>query len=88
MVTKTFGDMLFSPGSECLKEFPSPESLKRQIIISTKPPKEYLDRTEVKDKETSSGQGKALDDEEGWGKEVPDLEGSGVADIEVSDSEQ
>ncbi|GKV28289.1 hypothetical protein SLEP1_g37366 [Rubroshorea leprosula] len=72
MVTRTFGDILFCPGSECLKEFPSPESLKRQIIISTKPPNEDLDRKEVKDKETSSVGGKALDEEEGCGKEVPD----------------
>ncbi|GLT78947.1 hypothetical protein SLA2020_504640 [Shorea laevis] len=88
MVTRTFGDILFSPGSECLKEFPSPESLKRQIIISTKPPKEYLDQKEVKDKETSSVGAKALDDEEGWGKEVPDLKGSGVDDIEVDLDEE
>ncbi|KAL9672761.1 hypothetical protein QQ045_029013 [Rhodiola kirilowii] len=39
---QSFGDLLFDPGSECLKEFPSPESLKRRIIISTKPSKEYL----------------------------------------------
>lgn len=34
--------MLFYPESECLKEVPSPEELKYRIIISTKPPKEYL----------------------------------------------
>ena len=43
MVTETFGDMLFRPESEYLPEFPSPESLKKKIVISTKPPKEYLD---------------------------------------------
>lgn len=43
MITQTFGDMLFSHGSpQCLSEFPSPESLKKRVIISTKPPKEYL----------------------------------------------
>ncbi|KAK9755766.1 hypothetical protein RND81_01G048900 [Saponaria officinalis] len=41
MVTKTFGDMLF-PGTD-FQEFPSPESLKKRILISTKPPKESLD---------------------------------------------
>lgn len=76
MVTQTFGDMLFSPGSECLKEFPSPESLKRKVIISTKPP----ESKEVKDKETSSVQGKASEDEEAWGKEVPDLNGGNLSD--------
>ena len=43
MVTETFGDMLFRPETEYLSEFPSPEQLKKRIIISTKPPKEYLD---------------------------------------------
>ncbi|KAL2539882.1 Phosphoinositide phospholipase C 2 [Abeliophyllum distichum] len=67
MITQTFGDMLFSPGSECLKEFPSPESLKNRIIISTKPPKEYLEAKEVKARENGSKKGK---EEEAWGKEV------------------
>nr|BBG55861.1 phospholipase C [Nicotiana benthamiana] len=52
MITQTFGDMLFSP-SECLKEIPSPESLKKRIMISTKPPKEYLQAKEVKEKDAS-----------------------------------
>ncbi|XP_009783480.1 phosphoinositide phospholipase C 2 isoform X1 [Nicotiana tabacum] len=52
MITQTFGDMLFSP-SECLKELPSPESLKKRIMISTKPPKEYLQAKEVKEKDAS-----------------------------------
>nr|KJB67576.1 hypothetical protein B456_010G197900 [Gossypium raimondii]KJB67577.1 hypothetical protein B456_010G197900 [Gossypium raimondii] len=72
MVTQTFGDILFSPGSECLKEFPSPESLKGRIIISTKPPKEYLEAKEVKENENDPEKVKASD-EEAWGKEVPDL---------------
>ena len=83
MVTQTLGDILFSPGSECLKEFPSPESLKKRIIISTKPPKEYLEAKEFKDKENDSERGKASD-EEAWGKEVPDLKDSHVADYKVS----
>ncbi|KAG5400405.1 hypothetical protein IGI04_015012 [Brassica rapa subsp. trilocularis] len=42
MLTETFGDMLFAPPpGECLKELPSPEFLKKRILISTKPPKEY-----------------------------------------------
>nr|TKR74603.1 phosphoinositide-specific phospholipase C family protein [Populus alba] len=40
MVTQTFGGMLFYPESDSLVQFPSPESLKHRIIISTKPPKE------------------------------------------------
>ncbi|KAJ6909791.1 phosphoinositide phospholipase C 2-like [Populus alba x Populus x berolinensis] len=79
MVTQTFGDILFTPGSECLKEFPSPESLKRRIIISTKPPKEYLEAKEIKDKESDS-KGNAASDEEAWGKEIPILKGHILAD--------
>ena len=76
MVTQTFGDTLFSPGSECLKEFPSPESLKRRIIISTKPPKEYLEAKEIKDKESDSQKGNGAPDEEAWGKEIHNLKGA------------
>lgn len=42
MVTETFGDMLYIPTSEFLMELPSPEILKRKVLISTKPP-EYHD---------------------------------------------
>lgn len=44
MLTQTFGDMLFYPESEFIAEFPSPEALKRRVLISTKPPKEYLEK--------------------------------------------
>ena len=40
MVTTTFGDMLYRPETDQLQEFPSPESLKKKVMISTKPPKE------------------------------------------------
>lgn len=42
MVTQVFGDMLYYTETGCLEEFPSPEALKYKIILSTKPPKEYL----------------------------------------------
>ncbi|XP_041009542.1 phosphoinositide phospholipase C 2-like [Juglans microcarpa x Juglans regia] len=79
MATQTFGDILFCPGSESLKEFPSPESLKKRIIISTKPPKEYLEAKEIKEKESDSQKGKALGDEQAWGREVSNLKGIPVA---------
>ncbi|XP_044504878.1 phosphoinositide phospholipase C 2-like isoform X3 [Mangifera indica] len=41
MVTNTFGNMLYYPDYE--DEFPSPHFLKKKILISTKPPKEYLE---------------------------------------------
>ncbi|WVZ06492.1 hypothetical protein V8G54_019838 [Vigna mungo] len=80
MVTQTFGDILFSPGSESLKEFPSPKSLKRRIIISTKPPKEYIEAKEVQEKGEGSQKEKPVDDEEAWGKEVPSLRGGTISD--------
>ncbi|KAG9133613.1 hypothetical protein Leryth_023102 [Lithospermum erythrorhizon] len=47
MAIQIFGDMLYYPDSGSLEKFPSPEELKQRIILSTKPPKEYL---ETKDK--------------------------------------
>ncbi|XP_021666257.2 phosphoinositide phospholipase C 2 isoform X3 [Hevea brasiliensis] len=52
MVTKTFGKMLFCPESDQMKEFPSPESLKKRVMISTKPPKEYVETQNSKEKDT------------------------------------
>lgn len=66
MINQTFGDILFAPGSECLKDFPSPESLKKRVIISTKPPKEYLTAKDAKVKESDLNKEK---DEEAWGSE-------------------
>ncbi|XP_009586601.1 phosphoinositide phospholipase C 2-like isoform X2 [Nicotiana tomentosiformis] len=71
MITQTFGDMLFSP-SECLKELPSPESLKKRIMISTKPPKEYLQAKEVKEKDDSK---KGTEDDSDEGEDDEDDEG-------------
>lgn len=89
MVMSTFGDILFTPGSECLKEFPSPESLKKRIIISTKPPKEYLKTKDAPkegegeaQKEKTSGNGK---ESSAWGREVSSLKGGTVTDYKVCD---
>lgn len=46
--------MLYYPRSECLEEFPSPEELKHRIILSTKPPKEYLGSKHHPDIESGS----------------------------------
>lgn len=43
MVTEIFGDMLYTNETENLEQFLSPESLKKKVLISTKPPKEYLE---------------------------------------------
>ncbi|CAN1259364.1 Phosphoinositide phospholipase C 2 [Linum perenne] len=89
MVTQTFGDILFTPDSECLKEFPSPESLKRRIIISTKPPKEYLKAKVPKEaQEEESENGKTGSDVEAWGKEVPHLKGPASEETEEDDDDE
>ncbi|CAA6654763.1 unnamed protein product [Spirodela intermedia] len=63
MVTQTFEDTLYYPKSEFLNEFPSPEALKRRIILSTKPPKEYLESELSKDKDGES-------EGESWGRNI------------------
>ncbi|KAK3019004.1 hypothetical protein RJ639_003612 [Escallonia herrerae] len=73
MVTTTLGDALFSCGSECLAEFPSPESLKRKIIISTKPPKDYLESKSITEKDNGTHNVKDSSEEGAWGKEVSNL---------------
>ncbi|CAA6656883.1 unnamed protein product [Spirodela intermedia] len=81
MVTETFGDMLYYPESASRENFPSPEALKKRIILSTKPPKEYLESKISKDDESESQRGKAPSDEEAWGREVPDIK----AELEYDD---
>ncbi|XP_008805482.1 phosphoinositide phospholipase C 6-like [Phoenix dactylifera] len=68
MAAQTFGDMLYYPEKDSLKEFPSPDSLKNKIIISTKPPKEYL--KSKNSKENDAQKGNYTSDEETWDKEV------------------
>lgn len=67
MLAEIFGDTLYYPTTDCLAEFPSPESLKNRIIISTKPPKEYL---ESKDKGTLSPNGKDSSGDEALPKDI------------------
>ncbi|KAE8729432.1 hypothetical protein F3Y22_tig00003715pilonHSYRG00143 [Hibiscus syriacus] len=45
MVIDTFGETLYRTETENIEKFPSPESLKKRILISTKPPKEYQGNT-------------------------------------------
>ncbi|CAF2332793.1 BnaA10g29510D [Brassica napus] len=68
MITQTFGEMLYYHDSESCKEFPSPEELKGKILISTKPPKEYLEANDAKDGEKGKDS-----DEDVWGKEPEEL---------------
>ncbi|XP_010685546.2 phosphoinositide phospholipase C 4 [Beta vulgaris subsp. vulgaris] len=64
MITQTFGQqMLYYPNPDHLEEFPSPEELKRKILISTKPPKECLqaETVMVDVSSNSSGRGDSVD---------------------------
>ncbi|XP_051138210.1 phosphoinositide phospholipase C 2-like [Andrographis paniculata] len=70
MIHQTFGEVLFAPDSGSLKEFPSPESLKRRVIISTKPPKEYLTAKDAEVKKNDSKKEKDSSEEAAWGSEI------------------
>ncbi|KAM5583238.1 phosphoinositide phospholipase C 4 [Rosa sericea] len=72
LLMKTFKDMLFIPDSECFKKLPSPEELKYRIIISTKPPKEYLEDKSVDDKVDNLHKRKDSE-EDAWGNEPSEL---------------
>ncbi|KAL2940588.1 Phosphoinositide phospholipase C 2 [Bienertia sinuspersici] len=85
MITETFGDTLFLPDAECFKELPSPESLKKHVMISTKPPIEYREAQD--NKEDSQKAGKDSGDEEGWGKEVPNLRSDSQKHNELEDGD-
>ncbi|URE07537.1 zinc finger CCCH domain-containing protein [Musa troglodytarum] len=84
MVMETFGDMLYYPDSESLKEFPSPEALKHRIIISTKPPKEYLEAKCLKEKDGDTQKEKDSNEDEAWGKEVSDIQ----TEFELADKDE
>ncbi|KAK1428002.1 hypothetical protein QVD17_16810 [Tagetes erecta] len=73
MVTETFGDVLYYTGSESMIDFPSPESLKKRIVVSTKPPKEYLDTAKsMKEKDEGSLKTKTSSEDDPWGVELSD----------------
>jgi hypothetical protein len=76
MVLEVFGNILFYPGADHLKEFPSPEELKGRVLLSTKPPKEYLEAKvgTMKEGDADPHPGKGAADDAAWGKEVPDFQ--------------
>ncbi|GMP47323.1 hypothetical protein CsSME_00015111 [Camellia sinensis var. sinensis] len=49
-----FRELLYYLALGCLEEFPSPEALKHRIILSTKPPKEYLESEGPTEKDSST----------------------------------
>lgn len=78
MAIRTFGELLYYPEPGCFDEFPSPEELKHHIILSTKPPKEYLES------KNSRGREKDLSGEDLWEKETPKSTAELEADQGVS----
>ncbi|RCV14668.1 hypothetical protein SETIT_2G443500v2 [Setaria italica] len=76
MVLEVFGNTLFYPGTDHFKEFPSPEELKGRVLLSTKPPKEYLEAKvgTMKEGDADPHPGKGAADDAAWGKEVPDFQ--------------
>ncbi|URE05943.1 phospholipase C [Musa troglodytarum] len=88
MVTLIFGDMLYYPESDSLEEFPSPESLMNRVIISTKPPKEYLEAKKITAKEDDSQKsGQVSNDEETWGNDIEDLKASSASNDKKEDEQ-
>ncbi|KAI3666861.1 hypothetical protein L6452_41900 [Arctium lappa] len=70
MVTETYGDVLYCSESDTMIEFPSPESLKKRIVVSTKPPKEFLDTTKsIKETDEIPVKTKTSE-EDAWGEEI------------------
>ena len=76
MATQTFGEMLYYPESESLAEFPSPASLLHRIMISTKPPKEYLESRNpiVKPQENNNNASPSSEEESPRTEEIQTLE--------------
>ncbi|KAK1357141.1 Phosphoinositide phospholipase C [Heracleum sosnowskyi] len=62
MLTETFGEVLYCPEEDSSKELPSPENLKKRVIISTKPPKEYLENKSADDNKNNLSGRKDFDD--------------------------
>ncbi|KAL8027075.1 hypothetical protein ABFX02_14G072200 [Erythranthe guttata] len=86
MLSQVFGKMLFYPESDCLKEFPSPEELKYRMIISTKPPREYLEAQSTKETENMHIKRKDFN-EDVWGNEPSSLTADQDNEDTTSDNE-
>ncbi|CAL5060881.1 unnamed protein product [Urochloa decumbens] len=94
MVLEVFGSILFYPDTDHLTEFPSPEELKGRVLLSTKPPKEYLESKvgSMKEGDADLHPGKGAGDDAAWGKEVPDfhteIQSAKKHDDDVSDHQR
>lgn len=73
MVHETFQDALVVSSSDKFQDFPSPQSLKKRVVISTKAPKEYLEAKGSKEGEDGSVRVYTSSEEVRWGREISDL---------------
>lgn len=80
IVHRVLGEILYYPEQqEGFKQFPSPEELKKRIIISTKPPKEYLACQKGPEiltcgaAEGTEQVGQEVEQKKPWGEEIPDI---------------
>ncbi|ESQ52714.1 hypothetical protein EUTSA_v10016400mg [Eutrema salsugineum] len=88
MATQIFGQMLYYPESDSLEEFPSPASLLHRIIISTKPPKEYLEsRNPIVKQKDNSNASPSSEDETPRTEEIQTLEILNQSDSDQEDEE-
>ncbi|XP_047955534.1 phosphoinositide phospholipase C 6-like isoform X2 [Salvia hispanica] len=86
MAMRIFGDSLYCPESGYAEDFPAVESLKYKIILSTKPPKEYLGSNHSKGGETSSPKYKDFSDDETEAESEADDKLESDSDYEDYDS--
>ncbi|KAL8504805.1 hypothetical protein ACS0TY_016119 [Phlomoides rotata] len=70
-ISRTFGDILVCSTSDTMEEFPSPESLKKRVVVSTKHPKEYL---EAKCSKVEDDGSVKSTEESAWGQEISDMD--------------
>jgi phosphatidylinositol phospholipase C, delta len=79
MMNEIFGDLLYVPNGDNIETFPSPEELKMKILVSTKPPTEYLE--DLKTPKTNEPQVQGGNEDEAWGADLPSQKLDDVADV-------
>ena len=88
MVSEVFMGILVPSKAEHFIEFPSPESLKGKVIISTKTPKVYPEAKSMKKEDDGTIPVHGSAEEAAWGKEIPDfVEKTKFDDLEDEDDQ-
>lgn len=83
IVHRVLGDVLYYPNAqeEGFTQFPSPDVLKKRIVISTKPPKEYLACQKMENPEACAAteNTEPVGQEKPWGEELPDVSDDSIS---------